>query len=61
MSKTKIAAAQLTPAFLNKEKTVEIACNAILEAGKKGAKVIDFPEAFRPDIPIIPSKLLKSI
>nr|MBS0038364.1 hypothetical protein [Saprospiraceae bacterium] len=45
-SKTKIAAAQLTPVFLNKEKTVTKACEAIFEAGKQGAKVIVFPEAF---------------
>lgn len=42
----KIASAQLSPLFLNKEKTVEKACKAILEAGKKGAKLIVFPEAF---------------
>jgi nitrilase len=46
MNKTKIAAAQLTPVFLDKEKTVEKACEAIREAGKNGAKVIVFPEAF---------------
>ncbi len=43
---TKIAAAQLSPVFLNKEKTVEKACKAIAEAGENGAKVIVFPEAF---------------
>lgn len=42
----KIAAAQLAPIFLNKEKTVEKACKAILEAGKNGADLIVFPEAF---------------
>ena len=42
----KVAAAQLSPVFLNKEKTVEKACKAILEAGKNGAKLIVFPEAF---------------
>ena len=47
MSKSfKVAAAQLTPVFLNKEKTIEKACKAINEAGKKGAKIIVFPEAF---------------
>ena len=47
MSKTtKIAAAQLAPIFLNKDKTVEKACEAIIEAGKNDAKVIVFPEAF---------------
>jgi nitrilase len=43
---TKVAAAQLSPVFLNKEKTVEKACKAIKEAGEQGAKVIVFPEAF---------------
>ncbi|MEN8187278.1 MAG: carbon-nitrogen hydrolase family protein [Bacteroidota bacterium] len=42
----KIAAAQLSPIFLNKEETTNKACNAIAEAGKKGAKLIVFPEAF---------------
>lgn len=42
----KVAAAQLSPVFLNKEKTVEKACDAILEAGKKSANLIVFPEAF---------------
>lgn len=44
--KTKIAAAQLSPVYLNKEKTVNKACDAIAEAGKHGAKLIVFPEAF---------------
>lgn len=42
----KIAAAQLAPVFLNIEKTVEKACEAISEAGKNGAKLIVFPEVF---------------
>jgi nitrilase len=42
----KVAAAQLSPVFLNKEKTVKKACKAILEAGKNGANLIVFPEAF---------------
>jgi len=42
----KTAAAQLSPVFLNKEKTVQKACSAILEAGEQGAKLIVFPEAF---------------
>ena len=49
--KYKVAAAQLTPAFLNKEKTVQKACDAIIEAGEKGAKLIVFPEAFIPGYP----------
>lgn len=43
---TKIAAAQLTPVFLNKVQTVGKACSAISEAGKNGAKLIVFPEVF---------------
>jgi len=42
----KVAAAQLSPVFLDKDKTVKKTCNAILEASKKGAKLIVFPEAF---------------
>jgi len=42
----KVAAAQLTPIFLNKEKTVNKACDAIVEAGKNGAQLIVFPEVF---------------
>lgn len=66
--KTKIAAAQLSPVFLNKEKTVEKACVAISEAAKNGAKLIVFPEAFisgYPDwlwfIPANRTKLLNSL
>ena len=46
MKKFKVAAAQLSPVFLNKEKTIAKACAAIKEAGEKGAKLILFPEAF---------------
>ena len=42
----KIAAAQISPIFLNKEKTIEKACEAIAEAAKAGAKLIVFPEVF---------------
>lgn len=45
-NKIKIAAAQLTPVFLNKEQTVQKACEAIIDAGKNGAKLIVFPEVF---------------
>lgn len=47
MSKNiKVAAAQLSPVYLNKEKTIKKACEAIIEAGEKGARLIVFPEAF---------------
>jgi len=42
----RVAAAQITPVFLNKAKTIEKACDTISEAGKNGAKLIVFPEAF---------------
>jgi nitrilase len=42
----KVAAAQLSPIFMDKEKTVDKACQAINEAGKNGAKLIVFPEAY---------------
>ena len=51
MEKIKIAAAQLSPVFLDKEKTIAKACNALLEAGNNGAKVIVFPEAYIPGYP----------
>ncbi|MBS1518196.1 MAG: carbon-nitrogen hydrolase family protein [Bacteroidetes bacterium] len=44
--KLKAAAAQLSPVFLNKEKTLDKACSAIQEAGKNGAGLIVFPETF---------------
>ena len=46
-----IAAAQAAPVFLNKKKTVEKACKIIQKAGKSGAKLIVFPEAFIPGYP----------
>ena len=51
IKKIKAAAAQLTPVFLDKEQTVDKACSAILEAGKNGAELIVFPEAFIPGYP----------
>lgn len=43
---TRIATAQIAPVYLNKEATVERACEAIHEAAKNGAKLVVFPEAF---------------
>ncbi len=42
----RVAAAQLSPVFLNKEETIKKACGAIKDAGKNGAELIVFPEAF---------------
>jgi nitrilase len=47
----KIAAAQLAPVFLNKKETTKKACKAIAEAGKNGAKLIVFPEAYLSGYP----------
>ena len=61
----KIAAAQLSPVYLDKNKTVEKACDAISEAGKNGAKLIVFPEAFISGYPdwvwLIPNSRSKEL
>ena len=44
---TKVAVAQLTPVFLNKDKTIDKACEAIIKAGEEGAELILFPELHR--------------
>jgi len=41
-----VAAAQAAPFFLDREKTVEKACELITQAGKNGARLIVFPEVF---------------
>jgi len=41
-----VAAAQAAPLFLDRDKTVDKACELIKEAGKNNAKLIVFPEAF---------------
>ncbi len=41
-----VAAAQVSPVFLNKTETVNKACDIIEKAGQQGAKLIVFPEAF---------------
>ncbi len=47
----KVAAAQVAPIYLDKEKTVQKAKEIIHEAGNNGAKLIVFPEAFIPGYP----------
>ena len=49
--KIKVAAAQVTPVYLDKQKTAEKACAVIKEAAQNGAKLIVFPEAFIPGYP----------
>ena len=50
-STVKVAAAQISPVFLDKNQTVEKACLTIREAANNGAKLIVFPEAFIPGYP----------
>ena len=46
-----IAAAQLSPVFLDRDATIEKACDAMGEAARNGAKIVVFPEAFVPGYP----------
>jgi len=46
-----VAAAQFAPIFLDREATVDKACEIMAEAAKNGAKLVVFPEAFVPGYP----------
>jgi len=51
LTKFKVAAVHASPIYLNREETTEKACRLIVQAGKEGAKLVAFPEAFIPGYP----------
>lgn len=51
VKKIKVAAVQAAPVFLNRNATVEKACQLIHDAGAEGARIIGFPEGFIPAHP----------
>jgi predicted amidohydrolase len=47
-----VAAVQISPAFLDRDRTIECACDAIADAASRGARLAVFPEAFVPGYPV---------
>ncbi|MEO8456195.1 MAG: carbon-nitrogen hydrolase family protein [Chloroflexota bacterium] len=46
-----VAAAQIAPVFMDREATIDKACETMAEAAKNGAKLVVFPEALVPGYP----------
>lgn len=49
--KVKVAVAQISPVFMDKEATIDKTCSAIEEAGKNGAELVVFSETHIPGYP----------
>ena len=49
--KVKVAVAQASPIFMDKDTTIDKACRFIKEASDNGAELIAFPEAYIPTYP----------
>ena len=49
--RVKVAIAQVSPVFMDKERTIEKACKFIREAGENNAELVVFPEAYIPGYP----------